>query len=309
MPVGGRSFAEALRMGAEVFHRLKQTLTSSGLATAVGDEGGFAPDLGSNGRRSRCSMEAIEAAGYVPGEEVAIALDPAVSELHRRQVTCSSTRAARSAPTSWPDTGRTWPAVPDRLDRGRHGRGGLGRWKTLTERIGDRVQLVGDDLFVTNAERLRRGIDTGMHMLYLASDPPDLLAQASLGVIDDLNIRPEIVPASALRCGQIARRTHPSAEPVGRRPQGQLGIDVQLARHVDDREQQIAHLLEALFGRLSALQLGQLLAHGLQRTLDPGEVEARRRRRGAAPCARTAATAGSRGPRRRSPARGQARAA
>ena len=164
VPVGGASFAEALRTGAEVFHALKRMLHDRGLATAVGDEGGFAPDLESNEAALEALVSGIEAAGYRPGEDVAIALDPATSELFERRRLRAGARGPHARPPrSWPPTGRTWPSrypilsIEDGMDEE-----DWDGWKALTERIGDRVQLVGDDLFVTNTERLRRGIDSGV---------------------------------------------------------------------------------------------------------------------------------------------------
>ena len=163
VPVGGRSFAEALKMGAEVFHHLKQTLKSRGMATSVGDEGGFAPDLGSNAEALDVLMEAIGAAGYVPGDQVAIALDPAVSELHREEGYVleheGRTLNADELAGYWEDLAGRYPivSIEDGMDEE-----DWDGWATLTQRIGDRMQLVGDDLFVTNTERLRRGIDTGV---------------------------------------------------------------------------------------------------------------------------------------------------
>jgi enolase 1/2/3 len=163
VPVGGRSFADALKMGAEVFHHLKQTLRSRGMATSVGDEGGFAPDLGSNAEALDVLMEAIGAAGYVPGDQVAIALDPAVSELHRDEGYVldheGRTLDANELAGYWEELAGRYPivSIEDGMDEE-----DWDGWATLTQRMGDRMQLVGDDLFVTNTERLRRGIDTGV---------------------------------------------------------------------------------------------------------------------------------------------------
>ena len=163
VPVGGRTFADALKMGAEVFHHLKQTLRSRGMATSVGDEGGFAPDLGSNAEALDVLMEAIGAAGYVPGDQVAIALDPAVSELYRDEGYVleheGRTLTADELIGYWEDLAGRYPivSIEDGMDQE-----DWDGWATLTQRIGDRMQLVGDDLFVTNTERLRRGIDTGV---------------------------------------------------------------------------------------------------------------------------------------------------
>jgi enolase len=163
VPVGAGSFAEALRMGAEVFHALKRTLHDRGLSTAVGDEGGFAPDLDSNEAALGALMQGIEAAGYGPGEDVAIALDPATSEVfengsyeleHEGRTLSSADMAAY-----WAEMAGRYPilSIEDGMDEE-----DWDGWRELTEMIGERVQLVGDDLFVTNTERLRRGIDTGV---------------------------------------------------------------------------------------------------------------------------------------------------
>ncbi|HEV2999593.1 MAG TPA: phosphopyruvate hydratase [Solirubrobacteraceae bacterium] len=163
MPAGAASFAECLRMGAEVFHALKRTLHDRGLGTAVGDEGGFAPDLDSNEAALRALVEGIEAAGYRPGEDVFIALDPATSEVrsgdaydleHEGRRLSSGELAAY-----WAEMADRYPivSIEDGMDEE-----DWDGWRALTERVGDRVQLVGDDLFVTNTERLRRGIESGV---------------------------------------------------------------------------------------------------------------------------------------------------
>jgi enolase len=163
VPCGARSFSECLRMGTEVFHALKRTLSERGLATAVGDEGGFAPDLGSNEEALEMLVAGIEAAGLRPGEDVAIALDPATSELfsggayvleHENRTLGPDELAAY-----WADLAGRYPivSIEDGMDEE-----DWDGWKALTERIGAGVQLVGDDLFVTNTERLRRGIEAGV---------------------------------------------------------------------------------------------------------------------------------------------------
>ena len=163
MPVGAPTFSEALRMGGEVFHALKRTLHDQGLSTAVGDEGGFAPDLDSNEAALKALMTGIEAAGLVPGEDVAIALDPATSEIFQNgsYELAHEGKSLTSAQLVdyWSDISSRYPVVSieDGLDEE-----DWDGWKLLTEELGDRVQLVGDDLFVTNTERLRRGIDTGV---------------------------------------------------------------------------------------------------------------------------------------------------
>jgi enolase len=162
VPSGAASFSEGLRMGAEAFHALKRTLHDRGLSTAVGDEGGFAPDLESNEAALRALVDGIEAAGLRPGEDVTIALDPATSEvfddgryeLEHEGRTLSSSELV----DYWSDISSRYPVVSieDGLDEE-----DWDGWRLLTEKLGDRVQLVGDDLFVTNTERLGRGIQTG----------------------------------------------------------------------------------------------------------------------------------------------------
>jgi len=160
VPWGARSFSECLRMGAEVFHHLKQTLHQRGLGTAVGDEGGFAPDLASNEAALEALVAGIRAAGYAPGEDVAIALDPATSEIYEsgRYVLEHEGRSLSAAELAdyWADLAARYPivSIEDGMDEG-----DWDGWATLTQRLGEKVQLVGDDLFVTNAQRLRRGID------------------------------------------------------------------------------------------------------------------------------------------------------
>jgi len=163
VPVGARSFAEALRMGAEVFHHLKRTLSERGLATAVGDEGGFAPDLRSNAEALEVLMAGIRAAGFVPGDQVAIAMDPAASELYRdgtyRLASEDRSLGAEEMVDMWATLAGSYPIVS--IEDGLAEEDWEG-WSTLTDRLGNRLQLVGDDLFVTNTERLRRGIDNGV---------------------------------------------------------------------------------------------------------------------------------------------------
>jgi enolase len=161
VPVGAPSFAEALRMGDEVFHRLKETIHSRGMSTAVGDEGGFAPDLDSNEQALQLLVEGIEAAGYEPGEQVAIALDPAVSEIFEAGAYILKSEDRRLSSDElgayWEDLANRYPilSIEDGMDEE-----DWEGWAALTQRLGERMQLVGDDLFVTNTERLRRGIDS-----------------------------------------------------------------------------------------------------------------------------------------------------
>jgi len=163
VPAGAATFADGLRTGAEVFHALKGILHDRGLATAVGDEGGFAPDLESNEAALEVLVAGIEAAGYRPGDDVAIALDPATSELYGdggyELVHEGRTLASEELAAYWDDISSRYPVVS--IEDGMDEEDWDG-WRALTERIGDRVQLVGDDLFVTNTERLRRGIDSGV---------------------------------------------------------------------------------------------------------------------------------------------------
>jgi len=163
VPVGAGSFAECLRMGTEVFHNLKKLLHDRGLSTAVGDEGGFAPDLESNEAALQMLVAGIEAAGYAPGEQVAIAMDPATSELFGdgayELASEGRTLSSEELASYWADVSDRYPILS--LEDGMDEEDWDG-WAALTQRLGDRIQLVGDDLFVTNTERLRRGIDTGV---------------------------------------------------------------------------------------------------------------------------------------------------
>ncbi|MBH0159349.1 MULTISPECIES: phosphopyruvate hydratase [Bacillales] len=165
MPVGAESFPEALRMGTEIFHSLKAVLKEKGLNTAVGDEGGFAPNLGSNEEALQTIMEAIEKAGYKPGEEVRLAMDVAASELFNKEDGKYHLSGEGVVKTSeemvafYEDLANKYPivSIEDGLDEN-----DWDGFKLLTERIGDRVQLVGDDLFVTNTTKLSEGIEKGI---------------------------------------------------------------------------------------------------------------------------------------------------
>jgi enolase len=163
VPLGAPSFSEGLRIGAEVFHALKGTLHDRGLSTTVGDEGGFAPDLPSNEAALEMLVAGIRAAGYRPGEDVAIALDPATSEVFADGAyVLEHEGRSLSAPELadyWADLAARYPivSIEDGMDEE-----DWDGWRALTERLGERVQLVGDDLFVTNVERLQRGIDLGV---------------------------------------------------------------------------------------------------------------------------------------------------
>src|SRR4051794_26496023 len=163
VPAGAGSFSECLKMGAEVFHALKKTLHDEGHFTSVGDEGGFAPDLDSNEAALEVLVQGIKASGYTPGEDVFIALDPATSELKREDGYFleheDRTLSAEELADYWSSAADRFPivSIEDGMDEE-----DWDGWRVLTERLGARMQLVGDDLFVTNTERLRRGIDAGV---------------------------------------------------------------------------------------------------------------------------------------------------
>src|SRR3954452_7780055 len=159
VPSGASSFSESLRVGAEVFHHLKRTLHEQGLSTAVGDEGGFAPDFESNEAALQALVAGIEAAGYRPGEDVMIALDPATSEIFQDGAYVleheGRTLSAEELAAYWADLAARYPivSIEDGMDEE-----DWDGWKALTDRVGEHVQLVGDDLFVTKAQRVQRGI-------------------------------------------------------------------------------------------------------------------------------------------------------
>ena len=163
VPVGFTTYSDALRAGIEVFHALKKELHDRGLSTAVGDEGGFAPDLESNEAALEILMVGIARAGYEPGEQVAIALDPATSELEKDGSYVleheGRTLSADEMAAYWAEMAGRYPIVS--IEDGMAEEDWDG-WKVLTDRLGDNVQLVGDDLFVTNTERLRQGIERGV---------------------------------------------------------------------------------------------------------------------------------------------------
>jgi enolase len=162
MPVGAASFSEAMRWGVETYHSLARVLKVRGLSTTVGDEGGFAPNLSSNEEAVRILVEAIEAAGRVPGDDIAIAMDPASTELYKdgNYVLAGEGRTLSSAEmvAYWVDLVDRYPIVSIEDGMAEDDWDG---WAELTQALGSTVQLVGDDLFVTNEERLRRGIDAG----------------------------------------------------------------------------------------------------------------------------------------------------
>ncbi|WP_420452813.1 phosphopyruvate hydratase [Ilumatobacter sp.] len=161
MPVGAPSFSEALRWGTETYHVLKEVIAGRGLSTAIGDEGGFAPDLDSNEEAITVLLEAIERAGFSAGDEIAIALDPAVSEIFSDGAYQLTGEGKVLSPAEmsdyWARLVDQYPivSIEDAMDED-----DWDGWATLTAAVGDRVQLVGDDLFVTNSDRLRTGIDS-----------------------------------------------------------------------------------------------------------------------------------------------------
>ena len=166
MPVGADTFSNAVQMGAEIFHNLKKVLSSKGYNTSVGDEGGFAPNLKSNEEAIEVILTAIEKAGYAPGDEVLIALDPASSEFYDTEKKVyefkwsdGSVRDADEMVEYWAKWVEKYPNIS--IEDGMYEDDWHG-WKTLTDAIGDKVQLVGDDLFVTNTERLAKGINEGI---------------------------------------------------------------------------------------------------------------------------------------------------
>jgi enolase len=164
-PFGAEKFSEALRMGVEIFHTLKKVLSKKGYSTAVGDEGGFAPMLKSNDEALECVLEAISQAGYKAGSQVGICLDPAASEFYKDgkyifKKSDKSERTSEQMVKFWADWVSQYPAIFSIED-------GMAEddwdgWKMLTDAVGDKIQLVGDDLFVTNTERLKRGIEGGV---------------------------------------------------------------------------------------------------------------------------------------------------
>jgi enolase len=163
MPVGAETFSDALRWGTEVFHTLKGVLKKRGYNTAVGDEGGFAPSLKSNAEAIELILEAIELAGYKPGEEIALALDPAASEFYNKETgkyvfkkSDKSEKTSLQMAEFWESWAKQYPIVSIEDGLAEDDWDG---WKILTEKIGQRIQLVGDDLFVTNSKRLQQGIE------------------------------------------------------------------------------------------------------------------------------------------------------
>ncbi|MCF8398352.1 MAG: phosphopyruvate hydratase [Bacteroidales bacterium] len=166
MPVGATTFGDALRMGAEVFHNLKKVLKDKGFSTNVGDEGGFAPNLKSNEEAIKVVLEAIDKAGYKAGEDIFIALDPASSEyyledenVYHLKWSTGDKLSPKEMVDFWKDWAKKYPIISIEDGMAEDDWDG---WKIMTDKMGDQVQLVGDDLFVTNTERLKKGIDNGI---------------------------------------------------------------------------------------------------------------------------------------------------
>ncbi|MEX2592276.1 MAG: phosphopyruvate hydratase [Anditalea sp.] len=166
MPVGASSFSEALRMGTQIFHHLKSVLKSKGLSTNVGDEGGFAPNLRSNVEAIEVVLQAIEKAGFKPGEEVFIAMDAASSEFYDEErglylfkKSTGDELTSTQMADYWKDWVDRYPIIS--IEDGMHEDDWDG-WKAMTDSVGDKIQIVGDDLFVTNVERLQQGIEKGI---------------------------------------------------------------------------------------------------------------------------------------------------
>ncbi len=166
MPAGAKSYSQAIQMGAEIFHNLKKVLSSKGYSTAVGDEGGFAPNLKSNEEAIEVILTAIEKAGYTPGDDILLALDPAAAEFYNKETgiyefkwSDGSKRNSDEMTEYWANWVEKYPiiSIEDGLDEN-----DWDGWKTLTNALGNKVQLVGDDLFVTNTSRLADGIKQGI---------------------------------------------------------------------------------------------------------------------------------------------------
>jgi enolase len=202
-PYGATKFSEALRMGVEVFHTLKTVLKKRGYSTAVGDEGGFAPNLKSNDEALDVVLEAITKAGYKPGEQIGIALDPAASEFFQDGVyvfkkSDKSRHTSEQMVAYWDNWRRQYPIVSIEDGMAEDDWDG---WKLMTETMGDDIQLVGDDLFVTNTERLTRGIDLGV-------------ANSILIKVNQIGTLTETLDAmhTAFRAGYTAVISHRSGE-------------------------------------------------------------------------------------------------
>ena len=203
VPHGAPSFSEALRYGAEVFHQLKSILKKKGLATAVGDEGGFAPDLRSNEEALETILEAIRAAGYKPGTQIALALDVAASELHEgKKYVFRKSGGGSKTPDQMVAMYEKWvKAYPIVSVEDGMGEKDWDGWKALTEALGAKVQLVGDDLFVTNPEILARGIQ-------------ESVANAVLIKVNQIGTLTETLDcvAMATRAGYASMMSHRSGE-------------------------------------------------------------------------------------------------
>jgi enolase len=205
MPVGAASYSEALRWGAETYHALKALLHDRGLSTAVGDEGGFAPDLDSNEEGLRVLVQAIESAGFRPGDDIAIALDPASSEFFDEESGAYVLAGEGNRTLSSVDMAAYWTDLVDRypivsIEDGMAEEDWDG-WRALTDALGDRIQLVGDDLFVTNVSRLSRGID-------------EHIANSILVKVNQIGSLSETLDTVelALSCGYTAVMSHRSGE-------------------------------------------------------------------------------------------------
>jgi len=164
MPVGAKNFAEALRMGAETFHALKAVLKKKGLSTSVGDEGGFAPDLKSNAAALDVIMTAIENAGYKPGKDICLAMDPASSEFYdkakKKYILGAEKKPEKTSEELVKFYAKLCKKYPILSIEDGFAEDDWNGWKLMTEKLGDKLQIVGDDLFVTNTKRLKKGIDT-----------------------------------------------------------------------------------------------------------------------------------------------------
>ncbi|PTD25169.1 phosphopyruvate hydratase [Sphingomonas fennica] len=202
MPVGAESLAEALRCGSEIFHTLKKALHDKGLATAVGDEGGFAPNLASAPAALDFIMASIEKAGYKPGDDVVLALDCAATEFFKNGVYDFEGEGVKRSPAEMADyLADLCARYPIKSIEDGMGEDDFEGWKILTDKIGDKVQLVGDDLFVTNPERLRQGIRDG-------------LANSLLVKVNQIGTLSETLEAvsTAQRVGYTAVMSHRSGE-------------------------------------------------------------------------------------------------
>ena len=203
IPVGAPSFREAVRWGAEVFHALKKIIHDKGMSTAVGDEGGFAPSVENHEAAIQLILQAIQDAGYTPGEQIALGLDCAASEFYKNgHYVLEGEGGIQLTAQQWTDMLATWvdkyPIIS--IEDGMH-EGDWDGWKLLTERLGQNVQLVGDDLFVTNTERLQRGIDEG-------------IANSILIKVNQIGTLTETIEAIQLahRCGYSSIASHRSGE-------------------------------------------------------------------------------------------------